>query len=64
MGQHIESLPTSFLASLTQQTAFEEWPILLTARLMAWAELQYRHCLFENLFFEGPPFSFAQLGFE
>ena len=28
---------------------------------MAWADLHYRHRLFEKPFFEGPPFSFAQL---
>ena len=28
---------------------------------MAWAELQHRHRLFEEPFFEEQPFSFAQL---
>jgi hypothetical protein len=32
--------------------------------LNADAELQHCHRLFEKLFFEGLPFSFAQLGFE
>ena len=37
---------------------------VLSLHAVAWAGLQHRHGLFEKPFFEGPPFSLAQLGFE